>query len=266
MILHLSRRVYFNSALIALLLSLIACGNNASATIILQDSFTRSGALNGSAPDIGTGTWSVTSNVNSASLVTGDTTNLTTNGSAAVLTDPHSGTSGDNVYAYYNIGSLLANATYTLSADVNISSGSWIALGFTNGTTDAQTNGYAWELLKPANAYQSFGGVGTTNSLNSNTFGSTVTTLKLVLTTDSNGYAALAKYYINTAQLPLTYTFAAGTTLNGIFFQGRDTTGSTLDNVTLDAVPEPGSISLMLMGSILFLVTAHWQRRQRLTQ
>lgn len=181
---------------------------------------------------------------------------------------------GQNVQSAWLPFTPQAGKVYTLSADVNITStgGNWISLGFAEGNattgafyTDSAVNGYGTVLYKGnrgpgvGNAYT---GV-TTEGLLSGTFdpaASGAITLKVVLdTTVATSADWTVEFFAAGTSFAGPSTIAAADTdgdsefgdLGDIGYVGltnlNDVTG-TIKNFTLTEVPEPASMTLLMLA------------------
>ncbi len=214
-----------------------------ASTTIVYDSFSRTGALNGSNADTGQ-TWTGT---NSAWNPSGGSLFINGNGGAS------------------SIGglTLVPNCVYTLSMDVldvnSSPTNGWVALGFYGGAGNPMNNGRGSMLVRTTNEVQTFA-LGT-SVLENITPMSLVTSLAVELTTGPILANSTLQYKINGA-----YTGRVGTVdangINSVFIQSIfDHTESQVDNFRLvhDAVPEPSAVVLGL-GSGLGLLL---KRRRR---
>lgn len=191
-----------------------------SAAIVISDTFTRTGALNGTAPDVGAGTWTAAAAFN--------TTGSTLSASPT----------GDNIATLAFVPT--ANSIITLSADVSVFTGDWIAIGFSN--SNLLSNGNPWVLLKTNANIQAFKGPGTGGQFVNGGGLGTSGILKLVENTSTLSVSA----YFNTTLLGTT-TLAALPATTKVEIRTNGATG-TVDNFTLDvtsAVPEPASLGLL---------------------
>ncbi len=216
---------------VALALGLIIAGaGTLPAALVISDTFTRTGDLNSSSPDVGS-TW-------------------TTNG-ATFTTDG----SLLNISTSYREGYISFTPTvgmvYTLSADLDATSGGdWLAIGF-DGTTpsDPTSSSGAWALLKLGGAVEAFSN-NVSNQFSTGTGTGAVDNLKLTLDTTPADWTV--SLFINNVASG-TYTYSGGNPSIGSVFVGAGNVTGTVDNFTLDAVPEPSSAVMLLGGAGMFL-------------
>jgi hypothetical protein len=235
----MKRTIKTNTALCGLLsgLLLLAAGTStASAGLIYSDSFTRSGNLNGSAPDV--------TNTPGQTWIALD---VTTNGSLAL--DP------ENRMGFLPV-TIGANNIYTLQADLDVTATTidWLALGFSN---TANTSG-EFHIDNPSvGPWVLSRGDGTSDdqawpqyTIDVGASGSTgVHTYKIVLNTMAAQWTAA--FYRDSLQIGSTFTYSTNPTLSYVGF-GNSKTGGSVDNFSFsEAVPEIDPNSL---GSVLTLV------------
>lgn len=214
----------------------------AQATIIYQDTFSTDGQLSGRAVETGTGNWIAYSTLTTSSGVA--LPGATTNGKDAVLAfTPQTG------------------MVYTLSADVSaISGASYVGVGFVansvvpNGSeffaglvdtpspwAYSVTNGTFATLIGPGGTgYSGFSGKGATG------------TIKIVLdTTEANW---VSTWSFNNVALR-TNTYSGTLNINYVGFGTGGFVNSTVDNFTLEAIPEPATLGLVaVVGcAVLFI-------------
>lgn len=230
----------FGAILIALGMAFGVAGTS-RATVIYEDSFTREGSLNGTAPDV--------ANVPGADWIAGDT--VTTNGAEAV--------NPANTTAFLPIA-IASGKIYTLKADLNTSSTNddWQAFGFSvdaNSENQWHAAGNAvgpW-LLQRGNggpdADDVFAGPNTSNSLPGSTSGNTDwQTYSIVLDTTAAQWTA--SWYRDTTQLGTTFTYTTNPTSIAYVGFGNGNVAGLVDNFSLSVVPEPNSMVLALFGVI----------------
>jgi hypothetical protein len=225
-----------------------------SAAVIYSDSFSRSGILNGSAPDVTTSpgqTW-----------IAADDASAATDGSQVALVAER--------LAFLPVN-ITANNVYTLQADLNTTgSANWMALGFSlNAPTAVPWHGgghlaVAWALDEAADGIQDavFGGLG---SANGQSVGVTIPgfhTYKIVLDTMAPQWTVT--WFRDSVQTGSTFTYASNpTTISHVGFGTYVETEGIVDNFSfIEAVPEPTS-AVMLLGSGAMLLG---RRRRAATQ
>ena len=246
------------SGLISGLLLLAAGTTTAHAATIYADSFSRTGNLGGSAPDV--------TNVPGQTWIAPLST---TTGSLAL----------DRAYtnAFLPV-TIVSGAIYTLSADLDTfaTDGNWLALGFSPTANAGSTNVDEWhtsnavspwilERGDPTIADQVYAGPGATNGQDVTANG----------TSGSHNYAVIldttalnwtATWYRDSQQVGSTFTYSTNPTINYVGFgniaQGfGNTPAGSVDNFTLSSVPEPGTAALCGMA----LVGIAAVRRRRAT-
>ena len=241
----------------------------ARAGIIYQDTFNRTGSLNGSSPTI-------------ANTIDGGSSSATwtapgwnTNGTQVVLGSGTSNVQGAASLPFTPQTGLI----YTLSETVvwqnvpsTIQNGAWIALGFSggNGYTGNQYNSLvnpsAWMLMRgyptSSNQNSTFYGGGTSNVQAIGTDGGT-TNIALVLNTQSSLWTL--DWYVNGTSVR-TATFTMNPTIttvsfgNNSYVNGNSNTLSAIQNFEL-SVPEPATLGLMSAGGIGILLVGR-KRKQ----
>ena len=176
-------------------------------------------------------------------------------------------------------GSLLANSIYTLSATVDNNNTNWTAFGFASsdatldGVNGRHSNGsattfggYAWGLFRNSaggNDQEIFGGAGTGSNFLGGDIVSPIGPIDFDIVLDTSDTAALtAEYFFNgTSQGIQTLGANAFTDIAfvGISSDGGsaadNSNASTISNFTLtvSAVPEPSSLSLLALGGLAML-------------
>jgi hypothetical protein len=230
---------------------LIMVGQTPAATII-SDSFTRTGNLSGSAPDVdttaGAHTWSVHQNSQS---------DITTDGS--VMQVPGSG----SPYAVlpFQLSDAPTGAVVTLQADLTISDPTdgniyWVAMGFSSG--GEANSGAPWALLSAGGGTVAFAGPGVTGDFGGTASGpgtSSAATLALTYDKASN----VASFYVNGVFQGST-TYGSAPTITAVSISSDAPNGNaTVDNFTVSyEVPEPASAAVLILG----LASASLRRRR----
>jgi PEP-CTERM motif len=252
------KKIALCSACSVVALSMSLLTNYAQAGVIISDTFTRTGSLNGSTPDINPGTsWNVPND---------SSANHTTDGSVLNMVAEPWGVSGANIGFTLDPGLI-----YTLSVDVNVGDTgeyNWLNVGFTTDLTNGGTyyGGLsAWMLLRSQE-------VSTSDDIQTFTANNTgvvdyelasftnTGTMKIELdTTNLTNYSA--KWFFN-GNLLGTGTIGAPA-ITGVFLGNYDQTG-TFDNFLLtdNAVPEPASIAMWGIGAV-GLMFARRKRQQK---
>lgn len=223
---------------VCIVVGLVCCAPTmATAAVIYQDSFTRTGALNGTSPDV--------VNVPAATWTANGT--ITTNGSIAI--NPGS-------TAAFLPFTPATGVVYTLSADLNAVSGDWGAFGF-SGTSNtaglwhvANPTASAW-MLERADRVSGdafFAGPATNNSQGIGNSVAGFNTFSIVLDT-TNPLAWTTSIFRGNTQVGTTFTYTTNPT---IAFVGFGNSGaSQINNFTLSVVPEPGSFAIMGLGMVM---------------
>jgi hypothetical protein len=219
----------------------------ASAAVIYQDNFNRTGDLSGSTPTITTGgnTWS--------------SANWSTDGSAA---KPDAA----GYMAILPFNPVQGNI-YTLSASMNptvpADSPSWFALGFTNrNATDnwfagAQNSASIFARVSN-NAYPDFyaqgPGTGGIGNLGNYTDGVAHVYSITLDTTAGNSANWTASYSVDGTQVIAPTALGYNPTINYVGF-GADASAGTIDNFSLTVVPEPSTYALVVGGIATLLLS-----------
>jgi len=243
--------------LISGLLLLAAGTSTVHAGLIYSDSFTRSGNLNGSAPDV--------TNAPGQTWITD--AGVTTDGSQAF--NPSTTTGG---YLPFTIA---ANNIYTLQADLRSNAdpaGSWIAIGFSPTALPGgfgpnfDATGGPWGLIGDPigdQRSQNFAGPGTANFLVQTTLSGTgFHNMKIVLDTTAPEWTTTA--YVDSVQVGSTFTYETnpvGLSYVGFNSANNGVFGGHVDNFSFsDAtpVPEPGTA---LFGIACVGIAAFRRRR-----
>lgn len=207
------------------------------ANIIYQDTFSTNGLLAGRAVEIGSGTW-----LGSVSTM------ITTNGVALPGGD---GYQREVALAF----TPEAGKKYVLSADVTITSGSYVALGFLSEDGTITGNKFFNEVIKTPAPWMlaQLNGIGktyvqgtSTDSQSHSGVGSDVT-MKIVL--DTTGTDWIATYYYDDVAVR-TYTYSGALTITHVGLGAYSVSETTVDNFKLEVIPEPGSVSLIVLSSV----------------
>ena len=232
--------------LISGLLLLAAGTSTVHAGLIYSDSFTRSGNLNGSAPDV--------TNAPGQTWIAANDATATTSGSQVAL---------DAERLAFLPVSITANNTYTLQADLHTTgSANWMALGFSlNAPTTVPWHGgghlaVAWALDEAADGFQDavFGGVGSANGQSVGVTAPGFHTYKIVLDTMAPQWTVT--WFRDSVQTGSTFTYASNpTTISHVGFGTYEETTGTVDNFSFsEVVPEPTSALLLLGSGALLLL------------
>lgn len=199
----------------------------ARASVVYQDTFTVDGSLAGRAVEIGTGNWQTHAEM----MTSGGVARPAATAPAKVAALPFNPET---------------NMIYTLSADVNAISNSWVALGFLSETNSGTIagNGYffsyvdtesPWMYTVPngtvatltgpaAGGYSGFSGTGSNG------------TLQVVLDTSGSNWKAI--YSFNGTALR-TNTFSGSLNITHVAFGGNPTSIQEVDNFMLEATAAP---------------------------
>ena len=220
----------------------------ASAAVIYQDNFNRTGDLSGSTPTITTGgnTWS--------------SANWSTDGSAA---KPDAA----GYMAILPFNPVQGNI-YTLSASMNPTSPAgepnWFVLGFTG--RNATDNWFAGDQSSASiaarvsnNEYPDFyfNGPGTTagfGTVGSYAAGAHLYSITLD-TTALNSANWTVSYSVDGTQVIAPTALGYNPTINYVGFGSNDATGGTIDNFSLTVVPEPSTYALVVGGIATLLLS-----------
>ncbi|MHB1767406.1 MAG: PEP-CTERM sorting domain-containing protein [Phycisphaerae bacterium] len=227
----------------------------ASARIIYQDSFNRTGLLNASTPsptDTGGATWTAGSSI----------TTTATSGGYASLTSANS-------MAYLPFTPVSGNV-YTLTASLNPTPGTttnWLALGFfpqsgSNASGAPLVGGGVVVLERDNRGSQVFNGdqVGANGPTSPNSTGYTTWSITLN-TTQSDWTASFSEDGVAGETNFQTFTYGgsnggsnANPTINTVGF-GTDTMAGTVQDFTLtNSVPEPATLALVAVSGLGLLL------------
>lgn len=234
-----------------------------SASILYQDDFSgSSGAdLNGTAPDIGAGTW----------LSDTDANSWKADGSNA---------GGDSESAFLAFAPV-AGKIYTLTVNMNVDNdeGKWFAMGFAKTYTvdkshaSGSTIGTAWMLYKgadttaPQQEITTFlgGATATTGGVGYNFEDQGDVELKVVLDTTDGGTGAAwdVEWFFQGNSIRTAANSFGATGASGISYVGISAEGSAsgvVHDMTLEVIPEPATLGLLglsaaaLIGARRFLL------------
>lgn len=154
---------------------------------------------------------------------------------------------------------------YTLSADVNVPTGSttkWLAIGFTNAWSSITDAGYAWMLQRDNGEVFVSPGLGTTEIHQCDSVATGVVHhYSVVLDTTHANWSATWSVGGNTVYQS-TYSDSGPAGIQYVMLMTNGTLGS-YDNVTLSytSVPEPAAVALLATG-VIGLLTYAWRRRR----
>ncbi len=236
------------------LVSLFAALQPVRSATILSDDFSAVGAIHSSSPDMGPTTWSANSLFSSNGATLGFVNSVGTSRMATI-----------DFGADYFVDN---QDIYQLSLAVNLSTStatSWWAIGFsqTTSTTDDGFNtdnpGQPWMLFRQNGGVAVFSGPGTSGSLLSSppVFATDAPhVLRLVLNTipamwTLDAYVDDTQLDLNGASLGDTFTYSSNPVIRhvGISSNISNSTGAArADNISLDTIPEPNSLCLMILA------------------
>lgn len=231
-----------NLILVSFAGSLLAIKANAS--VIIYDDFENSGgtsySLNSTLADVNYGTtWTSSANLS------GGTINVAVN-PTGYLTP----TQTDEI-AFIDGLTLNPNTIYSLSMDVNVVSGgaNWFGFGFRTGSFSNLVSGTVGSMLQRGN--------GDLRSFNTNS-GSPQTTaqpsgpsnLEIQLATGATLGSSNLSWYFNGTQVGTNQAVNASS-IDGVFLHTFQDAGGSIDNYTLETIPEPSSAALLGLGGLL---------------
>lgn len=215
---------------------------SASAATIYSETFSDTGALDGSTPDVTSGgaTWTASE--------------WQENGSTATIATNDSNSNDDSAFLAFTP---TAGKIYTLSATMTVptggGTGGWVGLGFadTNTTTGSfwANDAAAWFLYRPDTNVDTFLGPGTNGSLDEGNHAGSAD-FDIVLNTE--GASWTAEWFINGGSVR-TATFGTNPTINYVGFGRENGNTSAIDNFSLTAVPEPSAALLGGLGMLALL-------------
>lgn len=236
--------------LAAMFAAQIVLADPASAAVIFFDDFSGSNLdfLNGTSPDtndLGTNpaaTW--------ATATTGDTT-FRADGSVVSTTGQNT---DRGAWLDLGAGFMAANTTYTVTLDFSSIVSSIIYFGFQNTTSpDLNLRGQSQGTLTVGGAIRNFSGRQEYSLISGN---ATETVSNLSYASSGTLTAVIQSNNLTNATVTVgnqTATFD-GTNLRHFILAFEDgntsASGITLNSITIDAVPEPSSFSLVLIGAL----------------
>jgi len=222
---------------------------SANAGVIYSESFSGSGDLNGTAPDIGVATWVASADLNKDGTV-----------------DPD-GTTDDNAFLAFTP---VAGKVYTLSATLDSSTGAgWLGIGFTDtavtdgpaGTADfwknIGDNPAPWMLYrgdgaaaagKTPDRVVSFVG-GDPGAWSVGAEGVYPGPIDVSIELNTEAAAWTAEWFVNGGSVR-SETLGSIPTINYVGFGREGGTIGTIDDFSLTVVPEPATLGFLALGGL----------------
>lgn len=241
------------SILGASLLIGVGIADSSRATTIYNDTFNRTGDLNGSTPaptDTGNAKW-----VSAAGAFTANS------GSVSVAGPNGGGNSGNNA----SLPVTLATSTaYTLSVTItptaNSSNSDWLAVGFgtlntTTGAIENADNDQVWVLYRESGGTATFYGGGTNNPVvgNTATVAGSADTFTITLNTSTDAFSITdSQGLVNRSN---TLTSAEVSSIAYLNLGALNTAGGAFSNLQLTSTPtpEPGPLAFVGLAGLGFL-------------
>ena len=248
------------SVCIAPLTVVMFAAASVNAGVIYEDSFTRSDLVNGTSPDVvntGGATWTAAPDWNT--YVDGTTAKTTTGGARASAYLPFTPAAG---YIYTLSMDLVVDETYD--------SNSWLALGFAGSSALAAwsvTGNDPWFYDRNVNQGTPAVPLPASNSLNGVTDAGTTFTgagsgvtvphsLSVIL--DTTAAVWTAEFKLNGSPVA-SDTLDTNPTISYAGFSVGAFHKVAVDNFRLDAVPEPATLAMVMIGAVLSVLA----RRRR---